>query len=207
MLRARTGSVVIPHNRIFLDVSGTFKAEISSALDLDRFGKVRRFSDAPVRDDVAPRDCNGGIFLAEKSVLQLAGGLNKKMISYGWEDTEFIRRLDKLGYYTFMLPAFNLVHLDHRRGTDSQINEMFDINRAEFEKINAMNRFQLQAYVETDLDIAPEQEWTRRSALHRRLAIANVLGFRRAAHVINKIWVNFQINGAEKFLRKLVHAS
>lgn len=207
IISKNSGCVVIPHNRIFMDVSGALKTEIAKTLDMEKFGRVRSFSNAPVRAGLELRDCNGGIFLAKKEVLILSGGLNKKMISYGWEDTEFIRRLDKLGYYTFMLPEYNLVHLDHRRGPDSQINEMFDINRAEFKKIDAMNRHQLQLYVETDLDIAQEQDRKRRPALRRQQALINFLTLQWLAHVINKVWVNIQINGASKFLRKFVHAT
>ena len=207
ILRMRMGRVVIPHNRIFVDVSGELKSEISASLDMNKYGRFRRFADAPAGKNSVTRDCNGGIFLAEKEVLQFAGGLNRKMISYGWEDTEFIRRLDKLGYYTFMLPEFNLVHLDHRRGADSRINEMFDVNRAEFEKVNAMNRRQLQSYIETDLDITPESERARRHSLRRRQAFMNFIACQWLAHVINKIQVNLQINGMSKFLRKFSHAS
>lgn len=207
MLRKRRKRVVIPHNRMVLDVSGALKAEISRSLDMEKYGKVRRFVDAPIRADIVLRDNNGGIFMADKEVLVLEGGLNKKMISYGWEDSEFCRRLDKLGYYTFMLPEFNLVHLDHRRGPDSQINEMFDVNRSEFEKITAMSRRQLQLYVETDLDIAPAQDRIRRPALRRRQVLVNLLTLQRLAHVINKVQVNLQINGATQFFRKFVYAA
>jgi len=207
MLRKRSTIVVIPHNRIFLDVSGELRSEISSTLDMEKYGRVRKFSEVPIRSGLASRDCNGGIFVARKEILQLEGGLNKKMISYGWEDTEFIRRLDKLGYYTFMLPQFNLVHLEHRRGPDSQVNEMYDINRLEFEKINSMNRHQLQLYVESELDIAPAQDRVRRSLIRRRQSLVNILTFQWLAHVINKVNVNLQINGVSKFLRKFVHAT
>lgn len=206
ILRKGLGRVVIPHNRIFMDVSGALKAEISSSLDMDKYGKTRRFSDAPVRPDNATRDCNGGIFLAEKRVLLLSGGLNKKMVSYGWEDTEFIRRLDKLGQYTFMLPRYNLVHLDHRRGADSRANEMFDINHAEFDKVNAMTRAQLERYIETDLDIASEADRLKRTAIRKRQAIVNIIRLQPMAHFLNKVQVNLQINGVGKFFRKFVHA-
>lgn len=206
MLRRGLGRVVIPHNRIFMDVSGALKAEISESLNMEKYGKVRRFSDAPVRPDNATRDCNGGIFLAEKKVLLLSGGLNKKMISYGWEDTEFIRRLDKLGQYTFMLPKYNLVHLDHRRGTDSRINEMFDINRAEFVKVNAMTRLQLERYVETDLDIAKNNDSLGRSAFRKRQNYINAVRLQLFAHILNKVHVYIQINGLKKFIRKFSHA-
>jgi len=207
ILRKKMGRVVIPHNRIFVDVSGVKKAQIADTLDMDRYGRVRRFADAPGGEDVATRDCNGGIFLAEKEVLLINGGLNQKMISYGWEDTEFIRRLDKLGYYTLMLADFNLVHLDHRRGTDSKINEMFDVNRAEFDKVNAMTRQQLQSYVDTDLEFAPEQHRVRRTALRRRQALVNLLALQRLTHLINKVMITLQINGMSAFLRRLSNAS
>lgn len=206
MLRKGRGRVVIPHNRVCMDVSGELKAEISNSLDMEKYGKTRRFSDVPARLDIAIRDCNGGIFVAEKKVLLLSGGLNKKMISYGWEDTEFIRRLDKLGQYTFMLPEYNLVHLEHRRGTDSRINEMFDINRAEFEKINAMDRAQLERYVETDLDIAPDADRLSRPFNRKRQAVVNIITLQRVTHFWNKVRVNLQINGIATFFRKFIYA-
>lgn len=204
MVRGNIKRVVIPYNRMVLNVSGDIKAEIVTSLDLEKYGRVRRFSDAPVRDDLALRENNGGIFVADKEVLVLEGGVNKKMISYGWEDSEFSRRLDKLGYYTFMLPEFNLVHLDHRRGPDSQINEMFDVNRKEFEKISAMSRRALRRYVETDLDIAPGDLRSRRAALRRRQDWINLITFQWLTHMANKVWVNFQINGLARFFRKFV---
>lgn len=207
MIRGHIKRVVIPHNRMFLDMSGELKAEIVASLDLEKYGRVRRFSDAPIRDDLMLRENNGGIFVADKEVLILEGGLNKKMISYGWEDSEFSRRLDKLGYYTFMLPEFNLVHLDHRRGPDSQINEMFNVNRKEFEKISAMSRRALRRYVETDLDIAPDDLRPRRDKLRRRQEWINLITFQWLAHMANKVWVNLQINGPAKFFRKFVLAS
>ena len=115
--------------------------------------------------------------------------------------------MDKLGFYTFMLPQFNLVHLDHRRGADSQINEMYDINRAEFSKVNAMSRRQLQQYVDTDLDIAQAQERARRRFMRRRQVLTNWLTLQWLAHGLNKVWVNVQINGIAKFLRRFVHAA
>lgn len=205
MLRSGIGRVVIPHNRIFLDVSGALKDEISSSFEMEKYGRVRRFSDVPVRADLAWRECHGGIFVGQKEVLKLTGGLNKKMISYGWQDIEFLRRLDKLGYYSFMLPDFNLVHLDHPRGPDSHANEMYDINRAEFEKVNGMSRRQLQSYVETDLDIAEAQDRALRSSLRRRQALMNLLTMQWLAHVVNKVLVHVQINGVSRLLRRLVY--
>ena len=201
ILRKKRGRIVIPHNRIFMDISGTMKSEMVAGYDLDRYGRIRRFSDVPRRSDVTARDCNGGIFLAERETLLLGGGLNAKMVSYGWEDTEFIRRFDRLGYYTTMLPAYNLVHLDHHRGADSRINEMFDVNKAEFDKVNAMSRAQLEQYVESDLDIAPVALKARRPQFRRRQSFANLLHLQYAFHLLNKIQIKLQTNGTTAVLR------
>lgn len=66
-----------------------------------------------------------------------------------------------------------------------------------------MNRRQLQAYVETDLDIAHERR--RRLASRRRWAVANLLAFHRLVHLLNKVLVNVQINGVAEFFRKFVY--
>lgn len=206
ILRSRRRRIVIPYNRIVLDVSGALKADISRSLDMERYGKVRRRADAPSRADLAVRINSGGIFMADRDVLLLEGGMNKKMIAYGWEDAEFCRRFDKIGYYTFMLRDFNLVHLDHRRGPDSQIGEMYDVNKLEFHKVTAMHRRQLRSYIETDLDVAPPEARLRRPLLRRRQALVNILTFQRLAHLVNKLIVNAQIDGFVKFFRKLVYA-
>lgn len=203
ILRQKRGRIVIPHNRIFVDISAAMKSEMMDSYDLDQYGTIRRFSDVPRRGDVTSRDCNGGIFLAEKQTLLLGGGLNTKMVSYGWEDTEFIRRFDRLGYYTTMLPRYNLVHLDHHRGADSRINEMFDVNKAEFDKVNAMPRARLEAYVESDLDIAPEALRQLRPGLRRRQALANSLHLQFVRHVLNKIQVRLQTYGIAAVLRSI----
>ena len=200
-LRAQRGRVVIPHNRICIDVSGAMKDEIVAEGDLDRYGKVRRFRDVPRRKDANARDCNGGIFLAARETLLLGGGVNSKMISYGWEDTEFVRRFDRLGYYTILLPEFNLLHLEHQRGADSRVNEMFDINKAEFEKVNAMPRKQLEQYVDSELDIAPPDLKRQRPNLRRRQLLANRLRFGFVRHLLNKIRIRLQIYGATEILR------
>lgn len=205
ILKSRITRIVIPFNMIFADVSGKLKEEISKNLDVGRFGRISSLAAIPDNADLKIRILNGGILLADRNVIALEGGFNKKMISYGWEDTEFFKRFDKLGYYSFMLSEFSLVHLDHRRGPDSKINEMYDINRQEFEKVIAMNRKQLRKYVETDIDIALSEERIGRPALRKRQAMSNILFVQKLTHLANKIRIHVQVYGLGNFLSKLIH--
>jgi predicted glycosyltransferase involved in capsule biosynthesis len=141
--------------------------------------------------------------LACREIVALEGGYNKKMISYGWEDTEFFKRLNKLGYYSVMLSDYNLIHLDHRRGPDSRINEMYDRNRQEFEKVISMSRRELRKYVENEIDIAEPEEKYRRNALRKRQSIINIFLAQKMYHLVNKIRIYIQLYGFGSLFRRL----
>lgn len=204
ILRRRISRVVIPFNLICVDVSGASKAMLASSLDIERYGRIMNLLHLPTNGDLTARIVNGGIMVADREVLLLEGGYNKKMISYGWEDTEFLKRFDKLGYYSLLLSDYNLVHLDHKRGTDSQINEMYEHNRLECEKVAAMDRKLLQRYVETDLDISLPNESIRRNKLRQRQALTNLFLMQRLAHLLNKVLVYVQVLGLRGLFGRLV---
>ncbi len=161
LLRAGPIRAVLPFNSIFADVSGDLASSIGSTLDVGAAGLVTNARRAPSLPGLRIRVVKGGVFLGECDVLQLEGGFNKKMVSYGWEDVEVIHRLTKLGYRVFQLRRFSCVHLDHARGPDSVRNEYFAANEAEFRKVIAMSRRTLERYVESDLG-------HRRSLVQRR---------------------------------------
>lgn len=203
ILEAGIIRIVIPFNLIFADVSGNLRAEISRTLDLETYGKISSLNAMPRHEDLKVRVLNGGIMLACREIVALEGGYNKKMISYGWEDTEFFKRLNKLGYYSVMLSDYNLIHLDHRRGPDSRINEMYDRNRQEFEKVIAMSRRELRSYVENEIDIAEPEEKYRRSTLRKRQSIVNIFLAQKMYHLANKVRIYIQLYGLGFLFRRL----
>lgn len=168
--------LVLPYNRICLDLSGPMRTRLGQSLDLAGFDRVRRMPNADGQPNVAARFVDGGIFIADRETFLAEGGLNKKMVSYGWEDTELHKRFLKLGYPILHLQDFNLIHLDHSRGPDSVPNQHYDVNRQEFEKVDRMSRSELARYVETDLSLTARGQPQRLAALRAAQRRHNRLG-------------------------------
>jgi predicted glycosyltransferase involved in capsule biosynthesis len=140
---------VLPFNGLFVDISGARRASAIAALETGElaFAKADTFY---AMQEAAARRVDGGVFLANRDVMLRAGGFNKRMVSYGWEDIEVLLRLERLGYYRRYAP-FNLVHLDHFRGSDSIKNEHYSRNEAEYIKVKMMGRRALRSYVDEEL--------------------------------------------------------
>jgi hypothetical protein len=85
--------------------------------------------------------------MANRRRLLLAGGYNENIVSYGCEDTELATRLQKLGARVTWLDGYSAYHVAHRRGGDSRYNNFHSANLAEWNKVRAMDRATLEAYV------------------------------------------------------------
>jgi hypothetical protein len=197
--------IVIPFNLIFVEVSGERRAALIDSLDIQGLCAITRLSHVPRQPEIASRILSGAIMACDRETVLMEGGYNRKMVSYGWEDIEFFKRFEKLGYYSYMLSSFNLIHLDHRRGPDSRVNEMYDVNKREFDRVVRMSPAELRAYVDTELALSPS-ELGARSHRRRRQASTNLLRLRRPVHFVNKVATHLRINGAGKLLGRLVPA-
>jgi glycosyl transferase family 2 len=195
--------IVIPFNLIFVELSGERRRELIDSLDITGLSTIARLSAVPKHPEIDSRVLSGAIMMCDKALAVMEGGYNRKMISYGWEDIEFFKRFEKLGYFSYMLSDFNLIHLDHRRGPDSRINEMYEINKSEFDKVVKMSESELQIYVEQELHIGPNMDPELRRRLRKMRSLNNLLTFRRAAHVTNKMATVWRINGSQKLFRKI----
>lgn len=146
--------VVIPHNLKYVNVKGATKERIIETLD---FSFIKRYffwekSNDPELD-VFPYKLPSGVVLFDRETLINSGGYNKKMVSYGWEDLEVLKRLKKIGYSQYNLGRYNIIHLDHIRGKDSQQNEYFENNKEEFSRVLSMSKSKLKLYIEKYLKI------------------------------------------------------
>ena len=194
--------IVIPFNLIFVELSGARRKRLINDLDLTGLSRIACLADVPADPEISSRVLSGAIMLCDKDLAVREGGYNRKMISYGWEDIEFFKRFAKLGYYSYTLRAFNLIHLDHRRGPDSRVNEMYEINRLEFERVLKMPIAELQRYVDKDLRIGADidldvgNRWSGKRPTNRWIDL------RRVSHVINRILTIWQINGTSSIFRR-----
>ncbi|WP_373715407.1 galactosyltransferase-related protein [Roseateles sp.] len=152
-MERRGWRIALPFNHIFLDVRGSLRTRLGEQGVIAGYDQICRLELAGSIPESTPRFLGGGICIIQREIFLAEGGLNKKMVSYGWEDTELIKRFDILGYPVLRIPGFNLIHLDHARGVDSKPNQHFATNEQEFRKVSAMSREELQKYVVTDLSL------------------------------------------------------
>ena len=97
-----------------------------------------------------PASVGGATFFDREYYLSV-GGYNEKFIAWGFEDNEIVKRFTVLGQPPFRIPG-RLIHLCHRRGIDSgPTHNMYSHNQEEFNKINAMNKEQLENYIKMEL--------------------------------------------------------
>ena len=91
----------------------------------------------------------GGALFWKRDVFIKGGMENENFISWGAEDWERIRRFTKLGYRIGRVKG-PLYHIDHSRTQDSnESNPYYQRNVVEFQKVDAMNKEQLESYIKT----------------------------------------------------------
>ena len=91
----------------------------------------------------------GGAIFWNKKVFVEGGMENENFISWGAEDWERFKRFTKLGYRIGRIKG-PLYHVEHTRTQDSnESNPHYHRNVAEFQKVDTMDKAQLQEYVKT----------------------------------------------------------
>ena len=91
----------------------------------------------------------GGALFWKRDVFIKGGMENENFISWGAEDWERVRRFTKLGYRIGRVKG-PLYHIDHSRTQDSnESNPYYQRNVVEFQKVDAMNKEQLESYIKT----------------------------------------------------------
>lgn len=90
----------------------------------------------------------GAVFLNKADYLD-AGLENENIIGWGPEDAERYQRMKTLGYSIERVDG-KCWHITHPRGINSSpANPNTATNNAEYEKVKAMNKEELQAYIKT----------------------------------------------------------
>ncbi|AWJ91745.1 hypothetical protein Sp245p_18165 (plasmid) [Azospirillum baldaniorum] len=134
-------AMAFPYNGLFFWILGR---------EVHRFGHT--LSAAPLnavcpRFPLMHRDSPGGGAFFDRAALLAAGGYNERFVSWGYEDDEIVERLRRLGLRVERVPG-PLYHLEHARPENStHRNPFIDANKAELERIQAMDADALRAEI------------------------------------------------------------
>ena len=132
-------AMAFPYNGLFFWVLGR---------EVHRFGHT--LSAAPLnarcpRFPLMHRNSPGGGAFFDRATLLEAGGYNENFVSWGCEDDEIVERLRRLGHRVERVSG-PLYHLEHARPENStDRNPFMEANRAELERIRALDAEALRA--------------------------------------------------------------
>jgi len=135
----RGAALAFPYNGLFFWVLGR---------EVHRFGHT--LSAAPLnalcpRFPLMHRNSPGGGAFFDRATLLEAGGYNENFVSWGYEDDEIVERLRRLGLRVERVPG-PLYHLEHARPENStDQNPFIAANKAEVERIRALDAGALRA--------------------------------------------------------------
>jgi len=131
-------------------------------------------------------DATGGALMLKRESFFLAGGFNTNMISYGYEDMELDYRIKALGFTVERLDDYNIYHLEHTRQVDSQYNNFYRSNEAEYERVRSMTAKELKRYAsrgfssvrfntQNDLQVVDSpREHSIKVSTHNRTSLADL---------------------------------
>jgi predicted glycosyltransferase involved in capsule biosynthesis len=119
-----------PYSGKFYDIKPTYFENIKNGdFDLVDLSDCTLFN---------PNSLGGAIFFNKDAYAKI-GLENENFISWGYEDWERIRRIEKFGYKIFRTDGV-LYHLTHSRGENSGVtNKMYSSNKSEFDRINKLD--------------------------------------------------------------------
>lgn len=142
LIREGKAEMVFPYEGPFMECARTpYFARIRESLSVDGIEKEELHCNHP--------NSVGGCIFWNKSTFMRIGMENQNFKSWGWEDNERIARATKLGV-SMKRTSGILYHMSHKRLADSMPNNAhYNNNQREFNKVNAMNKQQLENYVKT----------------------------------------------------------
>ena len=179
--------IVLPHNEIFVNIKGSLKEKTARTLKLEEVPQFRKLPKKSFSDNIDVYPIPSGVVIFNKNTLLRIGGFNKKMISYGWEDIEVLKRAEKLGMYYFSLTFGNIIHLDHARGNDSKVNNYYEINKQEFDKVISMPKKQLIDYVNNELSL-DKSKYAFSKSFRNKIKSSNIKHFTFLRFLTNRIY-------------------
>lgn len=127
-------ALACPFNGLFFDIAADYIAGVEQHLAV---GQIDLFD---ARNDMLYKNSYGGSVFFSRDVFTRLGGFNENFISWGWEDFEIYRRLEKLDERVERMWG-PLLHLSHARATNSlKQNPWYDHNTAEYDRVVGMTK-------------------------------------------------------------------
>lgn len=127
-------ALACPFNGLFFDIAADYIAGVEQHLAV---GQIDLFDP---RNDMLYKNSYGGSVFFGRDVFTRLGGFNENFISWGWEDFEIYRRLEKLDERVERMWG-PLLHLSHARATNSlKQNPWYDHNTAEYDRVVGMTK-------------------------------------------------------------------
>jgi hypothetical protein len=162
ILRKGKAAFVYPYDGRFVRVlRKPYFNIISQMLDSGIFRDQTQFNNGQVQGKSMAETSVGGAVAMRKDAFIASGMENEFMVSYAPEDAERWDRWHMLRYAVIRIKG-KLFHLDHWCGADScSLNPFFNKNHKELDKVRAMSRDQLAAYVDS-------WEWRQRAIAHEK---------------------------------------
>jgi len=155
-MKKHKGIVLSPHNGIMVEIPkkylklNSLKGVINTLHFFPRsFDRELHMFDFSRMNPIYGNKKNfstGGCILYRKIEFFLIGGWNSNIISYGYEDMEFIYRAKKLGMKHSFFKINNIYHLQHYRGKDSVHNNFYRCNELEWNVVTSMDENELRLY-------------------------------------------------------------
>ncbi len=139
-LRQKFFDLVCPYNGICIDLPQSFQDQvISYKYQLENLP-------SSIFKENQGNSLGGAIFFRRNTFTE-GGMMNENFKSYGWEDNELIERFFKLGYKIARTKGA-LIHLEHYRGENSSITNLFaKNNQDELKKVKRMSLSELKDYI------------------------------------------------------------
>lgn len=192
--------IIFPHNEIWVNVKDSLKQSIIRNPEAKNFPYFRMILKKKYSAEITLYSISSGVVLFNRELLIKIGGFNEKMISYGWEDIEVLKRASKLGIYYYCLNGASIIHLHHERGEHSQQNEYYKKNKEIFLKTIRMPAKNLLNYINEELSISKYLSLTQEEISQIRWHNLFTLAYFR--FVMNRIHTKIR-NG--KLLNKLTN--
>ncbi len=143
LLREEKASWVLPYSGDTWDVDRAVHPEILRTASLECVGRVSRTGTL-----IHDRSTGGVVFFRREDFIR--GGMdNERFVAWGDEDTERYVRFRTLGYRLGRLrgPLYHLAH--HRTPQSDDSHAFYARNKAEYRRIEAMSRRELEREIET----------------------------------------------------------
>lgn len=128
-----------PFNGLFFDICADHIPSVERSLTVEQLDLL------DPRNEMLYKNSYGGSVFFSRDVFTRLGGFNENFISWGWEDFEIYRRLEKLEERVERMWG-PLLHLSHARAANSvKQNPWYDHNTAEYDRVVAMTKADILA--------------------------------------------------------------